>query len=278
MGLVVTGASGFIGQYVVKEAVKRGWDTIAVSRSSCKRLSGVTYLAVDSYLDTPPGDFIIHLAEDNNVVAHRYPESVEQDMSVVRALLKKSKGHVIYISSSLVYGVGYQGLLTEEAPLLGATHYARQKILKEMTILDNMGTVVRISNVYGHGISRGSVIDDIIRQLCQEGPIVLRNLAPVRDFLLASDAARAICDLVQFNEGGIFNVGTGTGHSIGKLAKMIIDVSGQPNREVVGTTESCNTDVNILSSIKMTRSTGWTHKYNLREGLVKILKRRQQEK
>ena len=61
MKVIVTGASGFLGDRVVKKLLIRGIDVCAVARRPLKYSNSVV---VDNYLDTPKGDILIHLAEN----------------------------------------------------------------------------------------------------------------------------------------------------------------------------------------------------------------------
>ena len=64
--ILITGASGFIGSFLVEEAVKRGFDTYAAIRSTSSR----------AYLQDPR----IHLVELN--MAH--PDLLEQQLKEQR--------------------------------------------------------------------------------------------------------------------------------------------------------------------------------------------------
>jgi len=57
--IVITGASGFIGQHLYAHLTAIGANVVAVSR---KNNAGM--LHVEDYYDSPDGDVLIHLAEE----------------------------------------------------------------------------------------------------------------------------------------------------------------------------------------------------------------------
>ena len=97
--IVITGASGFIGQNLVKYFIKEGINVIAVSR---KKFPG--YLQVKDYSETPKGDVLIHLAQcnDRNKV-NTLNNSFEESDEVMNILLSKNYERIVYASSAVLY-------------------------------------------------------------------------------------------------------------------------------------------------------------------------------
>ena len=48
---------------------------------------------------------------------------------------------------------------------------------------------MRLANVYGPGMAANNVMSDILGQVPGDGPLVVRDIAPVRDYLWIEDAA-----------------------------------------------------------------------------------------
>lgn len=272
MRLVVTGASGFLGKALVVEANSRKWEVIAVSRRFCAPPPGVEFHQVANYMDTPPGDCIVHLAEDSDMFSSLYQiEEMMDQENLLETLAKKSSLGVVYASSSAVYGCGATLPLLESAPTMGYNDYVINKIKHENINLNCNGIVLRFSNIFGPQMSESTVISDILKQLPGSGPVKLKSLTPIRDFLWIEDAVKAVCDIVENGDQGIFNIGSGVGTSIRSVAEKCLRLSGAERREVLGIEDDRERDCNVVSIQKIARSCCWKPLMGLDEGLKLLI-------
>lgn len=232
MKIVVTGASGFLGRFVVRRLVSTAATVVPVSR---RLMPGV--VQVSDYTETPTGDVLIHLAEAaDRGNAERLGSIYEVEVFAgLSALLKKPYQHVIYASSAVLYGDHAQTPRNPRDTVFVNDAYTRVKHRAESAVLNSAGGIVaRLSNLFGPGMSEGNVMRTILRQIPGVGPIRVRDTASVRDFLWVEDAADAIAKMAVGGKGhGVFNVGTGVGHSIGEVARVALGLAGQPDRGVV---------------------------------------------
>ncbi|MDA9993952.1 NAD(P)-dependent oxidoreductase [Burkholderiales bacterium] len=274
MRLVVTGSSGFLGRALVVEASSRQWEVVAVSRRALTPPPGVEFHQVADYMDTPPGDCIVHLAEASDMFSPRDQISEVMDQeSLIESLVQKSLRGVVYASSSAVYGRSATVPFVESAPILGNNDYVINKIKNEKTTLDCGGIVLRFSNIFGPRMSESNVISDIFKQMSSSGPVVLKSLSPIRDFLWVEDAVKAVCDIVEIEDRGIFNVGSGIGTSIGTLAKKCLTFAGQERREVLGVLDDREQNCNVVSVRKLSKYCCWKPLIGLDEGLQLLLRK-----
>ena len=273
--VVVTGASGFMGAYVLQALSEyRNIEVIAVTR---KEISG--YCRVSDYSESPVGDVLIHLAENNDrakvaKVGLKYQEEV---LATLGVLLKKGYRRVVYSSSGVLYGDSVtQAHLTSDPIKIDDT-YSYIKRLSELAVLKLPGgVVVRPSNIYGPRMSQNNVISNILRQIPGTGALKVFDTNPVRDFVWALDAAEGIVLLAlgSFKKGNgkaIYNLGTGLGTSIGDLASMALQIAGQADRPVIAKQLS-KIASNLLLDFSHTTSTcGWKPKTTLKQGLLHLL-------
>ena len=168
MKVLVTGANGFIGSYLVERHLKRGDDVIALVREGSE-LSNLRNCAVGlakgdirdkkSLLSVVQGvDFIYHAAalkfaldaEDyyriNQVGTRNLLEAVTDANRALRGF--------VYISSLAAAGPSTEGRpVTEEDECRPITHYGRSKLLGEKEVLhfqDRIpAVIVRPAAVYG---------------------------------------------------------------------------------------------------------------------------------
>jgi UDP-glucose 4-epimerase len=264
MRVVITGASGFLGSAVLKKLTIAGLDAVGVSR---KKTPGL--LQVDKYSDSPSGDVLIHLAENNNRTrVNQLSATYEQEAcSTLDALLKKGYGMAIYASTSVLYGDGVRTPHSELDPVTPVDTYTRSKMAAEQRVLSLGGTVARLANIYGLGMARENVLSHILRQIRNDGSFTLQDATPVRDFLWIDDAAEAIIKMVALQAQGVFNIGTGIGTSIGELASMLLAHAKVTKREIVSLQSATKQSCIVLDITKAKQELHWQPYVVLNEGL-----------
>lgn len=261
--IVVTGASGFLARAIFSQLTALGLPFIGVSRKGSYGLHQVI-----NYSDTPAADILIHLAEESdrakvNLLGEAY---LENAATVVEKLLERGRSFV-YASSGVVYGDAGTIPFASDACVEPTDVYSRSKIHNEALALSAGGTVLRLSNLFGMGMSPRNVVSDIAKQLGRTGPLVVRDDGPVRDFLSVNEAANAIGLLVQTPQPGIFNIGSGVGVSIRELAQLALSAVGQQNREIVAAHPLGRRSFNILDVSATKRCLGWGATYAPLESL-----------
>lgn len=273
--VVITGASGFVGTHVLRVlAAQQNVEAIPVTR---KEISG--WYSVSDYAQSPAGDVLIHLAEDNERarVAQSGQAYEEKALATLTALLAKNYQRVVYASSAVLYGDADTRAHSPNDPIQSDDAYTRVKRLSELAVLKlPAGIVVRPANIYGPGMSKNNVMSAILRQIPGEGTLEVMDTSPVRDFIWVEDAAEGIVALAlnHFKEGkerGLYNLGTGVGTSIETLADLALEIAGQPDRPVKTKYSSDRQSRLILDFSDTTAACGWRPKTSLREGLTHML-------
>ena len=271
MKVVVTGASGFIGRALVRELSRRGVNPVPVARSSLGLHSlGVV---VKDYRETPSGDILIHLAEASDPAALKNQEAIHKERTVDRMdrLLEKGFQRIIYASSALVYGDQINHPRRPEETPTSSNIYSQVKLICEDLVLSKGGLCARLANVYGPDMADESVVSDILGQIPGEGDLKIRNDIPVRDFLWIEDAARGLADMTLGTEKGVFNLGSGTGTSIGRLAKLALEIADEADRTVKVLQSSKKKSHLILDISSTTNAFGWSPQVSLANGLSMLL-------
>ena len=134
MKVLITGASGFLGQYLIKQ-LKAEHEVFTFSNRSG---NDFVFDITKTIPSLPHFDIVIHAAGK----AHSIPKSIEDSneffnvnvegtKNLLKALETNKPQQFVYISSVSVYGLDEGTLINENSPLLGSTPYAKSKIQAE---------------------------------------------------------------------------------------------------------------------------------------------------
>ena len=233
----VTGCLGFIGSYVTRDCLKRGWYVRGVDKC--------TYAANTKYLDefnSYPNftyekrdirnlpflygcDYVINTAAethvDNSIVDHI--EFMRSNIDGVRNLLELIRNYraerslfptLIHFSTDEVYGDIEQGCHYESDLLKPSNPYSATKAAADMLILAWARTynvpyiIVRPTNNYGIGQYIEKLIPKSIKYLTLGRKIPLHDDgSPYRNWLHASDTSKAVMTLIDNKaQNEIFNI------------------------------------------------------------------------
>ena len=271
MKVVITGASGFLGQALLRRLSRTDAEIVPVTR---RTLPGMVHVA--DYRDTPAGDVLVYLAAS----AQRFESSVEQERNqaeqhraMLETLAAKPFRRLVYASSAVLYGDTASTPRAPDDAIHVVDAYTRVKRCGELAVLDaRSGAVARLANLFGPGMSTTNVVSTILQQIPGAGDLQVRDAAPVRDFLWVDDAADALARMAAGEETGIFNVGTGKGTSIGGLAKLALDLAGEGQRRVFSTRPDARQSQLVLDISRTNAVWRWSPTTTVDAGLMRLLR------
>lgn len=269
MRFVISGASGFLGQAVTQLlATYEGIEVVPVSRSG--RASTIT---VTDYLNTPEGDVLIHLAQTSDRARVNELEygCYNSECELFLELCSRGYKHLLYVSTATLYGDANLAPSFESDPLVLKDAYTRLKFASERICLEHGGTVARMTNVYGVGMAKNTVLSTIIGQLQRNQEVRVKSLYSVRDFLWIDDAASALCQLATGGSNTTYNVGTGRATSIEQLVRSASSITGRKMREPEETSLGEDRSYLVLDPTKIKKHIGWEAQVDIEEGLSKLL-------
>jgi UDP-glucose 4-epimerase len=273
MGLIVTGASGFLGGYVVAVLAARGLSVTAVARREPTTWqqqppSAVRSVVVADYSAAPVSnsDILIHLAEDATG-----NEPADDRIRTVQALLAKGARRTVYGSSAIVYGDAATSPRSPDDEITPEGPYALAKrACEELILATSGGVVMRLTNLYGPGMSKQNVLSDILAGLVTPGAIRVQDLAPVRDYLWVVDAAEGVADIAMGSSIGIYNLGTGIGTAVRDLAQAAATAAGEPERAIEGPNNACRSHL-VVDISSVAAAFEWRPRVSLAEGLERLI-------
>lgn len=248
--VLVTGASGFIGQHMPALLRARGFETHITARGTLPETVGITTHGVDLLRqdeaqrlikDLRP-DIIIHTAW---YVAHgRFwtaPENTDWlEASTALAAYAAEAGTRRFV------GLGTCAEYATEAgedaypwpetrPIAPATPYGEAKAalarrLKEMAEARARFSFAwaRLFHLFGPGENPARLVPSIMLALREGREAQCSSGRPVRDFISTQNAAAAITALATSQVTGPVNIGSGAPISIAAMARLIAHISGRP--------------------------------------------------
>lgn len=250
MKVLVTGATGFAGTWLVRELRSAGHLTVAAPPSAELDISDRD--RVRALIRDAAPDAVAHLAAVSHAPAARadparaFAVNEGGTRAVVEAVVAERPGIPVLISStSEVYGApAVEDLPLDESAPLRATHpYARSKLAQERVALEVAGagrTPVVITRAFNH-TGPGQRAEFVAPALAgrvlaarrlRDHAIRVGNLDVRRDFLDVRDVVRAyrlLLDGVADGSvvgGTIVNVASGTAVSIREILERLADVAG----------------------------------------------------
>lgn len=217
--VAITGASGVLGMALALEARTRGYDVVALYRSTPIAIPGVSCRRVDlldesrtvSLLDEICPDQIFHAAAEIRVDwCEEHPDQAVRanvDTSIILAeYAARAKARLMYISTDSVFdGAGRNYKESDAASPINV--YSTSKLRGEVETFGRhpIGIVAR-TNFYGWtGHHKTGLVDWILQQL-EAGRELPGFTDAIFSPLLVNDAASALLDLIAFDVSGIFHV------------------------------------------------------------------------
>jgi CDP-glucose 4,6-dehydratase len=306
--VLVTGAYGLLGGWLVKALLEAGAEVTVVHRDDRPR-SALTMMGLQASLSVVRGDItddgvvaralseyevdtVFHLAAQTLVpTANKAPLSTfETNIKGTWLLLEACRSYgvsrVVVASSDKAYGPHDQLPYREEFALQARYPYDVSKAATDMLTRSYWHTwqlpvaVTRFANLYGGGDFNASrlVPETVTAALAGRSPVVRSDGSPERDFLYVEDACRAYLAIAEAlgrgeGMGEAFNAGGGSPHRVLDVVELICRLAGTGvSPDVRGTgTPSGEIDRQWVDYTKLNALTGWEPTVGLEEGLRRTI-------
>lgn len=248
MRVLLTGAAGFLGSYVLQRLIDSGQEIAVLIRpdSDCWRISTpldqVTRITADfsaiegarRAISAFAPDTVLHLgwkgvaARDRN--APYQPENLRWTTALARFSADIGVETWLGLGSQAEYGP-HRERISENTPTKPTTLYGRIKLesgINAQRICTQAGlrfAWIRVFSTYGPKDNPDWMVPSLVLQLLRGQSPALTEATQIWDFLYASDAAEAICRVAEEPKAsGIFNLGSGEARSIRCVAETIRDL------------------------------------------------------
>jgi UDP-glucose 4-epimerase len=315
--ILVIGGAGFIGGFIVKELLKEDVKQVIIYDNFCRgsmeniqeslkdprciiNPNGGDIRDIDLLNDAVKKvDYVIHLAAMWLLHCKDYPRTafkvnIEGTFNVLEACVKNKIKKLIYSSSASVYGDAVEVPMTEDHPFNNKNFYGATKIAGEAmcrAIYDRYGlnyVGLRYMNVYGPGQDQNAVYSGVVPIMlnkidANEAPEINGDGSQAYDFIYVEDVARFnVMALKNDSTDEFYNVGTGIQTSIKQLTDTILDLKKSELKVIFKPYTEDDARRLVQNRIgcpkKGEKDIGFTYKYNLKEGLQKLIDWRESKK
>lgn len=291
MRTLITGAQGFLGQYLLDHiGAEQDIYTLDQRKPSTKCIDyghKIEHIEGDilrpdtfaSKIDTV--DSIIHLASVNKAINNReerqlYEVNTVGTLNMLQLAIDKGASSFVFASSAAVYGNKIrlptkETFSTHPVSIYGLSKLICEQMCRFFTLNHSLSTIcLRLSNMYGPGQGPGFVIPDLVCKFRKQNVVDAMNPDSTRDFIYVDDVAEAIvkCFSIRGEKSETINIGSGLETSIKRISQLLArfskkevifknDHNGGPKRSVL--------DIN-----KAWRTLDWKPKVQLEEGIERV--------
>jgi dTDP-glucose 4,6-dehydratase len=293
----VTGCLGFIGSYVTRTCLEKGWYVKGVDKityaankdllEEFKKYKNFSFVNCDinDLKFLYDCDYVINTAAETHVgnsIANS-DEFISSNINGVHNLLELIKNHrgenskkpiFLHFSTDEVYGDIEDGAHTETDLLKPSNPYSATKAAADMLVLAWARTynlpyiIVRPTNNYGIGQYVEKLIPKACKYLRLGRKIPLHNNGtPIRNWLHAQDTANAIITIIESGvENEIYNICGGFEQSNLETIKKILILKGKDinnlDQYIDFSFDRLGQDIRYALDDSKLRALGWEPKSN----------------
>jgi|SRR5579872_1111548 len=299
-----TGSNGFIGSYLVRAVMAKKMGNVRVLlRRAPAAHEGTGAETVHGDLLSPEDcdrfaknlDVVIYLAHCNAPVNSDLDQPNDALLNIVPLLnllqaiqALKTRPHIVYFSSggAIYRPSAHRTAFRETDPCEPSSSYGIQKLAAEhyLRLAAERGhltcTVLRPGNAYGTLLPEQrmqGLIGVAINNVLHEKPVrVFGSLDNVRDYIHLQDISSIVEKVIRPKEPfTILNVGSGQGHSVREVLKIIEECIGSKMR--IETAEDSQygswlAEWAILDVTRAQRGFDWTPTVHLQDGIRAMIK------
>jgi dTDP-4-dehydrorhamnose reductase len=223
MNILITGANGFLGYYLVDQLLKKNFSVIATGKGESRLpFAGNNFIykvmdftdpfAVDAvFSDYKPG-VVVHAGamgkpdecEMNQMLA--YVVNVEGTVNLLLNA-EEQKSFFVFVSTDFVFD-GERGMYTEEEAPRPINYYGRTKMEAEEAVKDYPfdWAIVRTVLVYGKNYSGRNNILSIVKEKLERGEEYSVVDDQSRTPTYVEDLAKGIVAVIEQKAKGIFHI------------------------------------------------------------------------
>lgn len=282
MRVLVTGATGFIGPHVVREALTGGARVAALVRRAAQSQTLGAELSADvewiqadlrdrdavrRALASARPEICVHLAWAGLTGTTASPiengVSLRMSLELIEEVVRAGVGHLVIAGTCHEYDPSAPPL-RESTPVAPRGPYASAKaalFYAAKAILDPVDvpwTWVRLFNLYGSRDEPTRLIPSVILALLSGRVADVTRGEQTRDFLHVEHAARGLWYVARLQHRGPVNIASGKPVTVREVVTIVAQAVGRPDLLRMSTLPYREDDpLDLSADITLVRSLGW---------------------
>lgn len=296
--IIVTGGTGYIGSLLVARLKKMGANVLSLTSDKDKESKDTRYVDYRSMVELEKFfagiDVVYHLASQTSAYVAESDPGKDLQVNIASTLnilesLSRSNSNAMFINASTatIYGMQSSGKVDDNDNEKAETFYEfHKKIVEDYVKFYSRrekirGCSLRLSNVYGPGITEKSSDRGVINKICKnakngEDIIIYGTGEYIRDYIYVDDVVEAFVACATSGpdfDGSVFNICSGVGVAFNDVVKMIISKVDKCNNVSILYKNFPENALNIEKRnyignwSKINKINNWKPKISLSEGL-----------
>jgi UDP-glucose 4-epimerase len=293
MRILVIGGGGFIGHHLAHKLTAAGHEVVILGRSanpsrplpcSARYVQGDLGDAALLRSLLPGVDAVAHMASatipatgDQNPVFD-VTTNLIGTIKLLEVMADVGCKRLLFLSSGgTVYGIPKKVPLEETHPREPICSYGIVKSAIESYIDQHRrhhrlsSVILRASNPYGPHqgvVGRSGVIWTYLNLIHREQPIeVWGDGTIIRDYIYISDLTQLCLAVVEGNQTGVYNAGSGAGTSIKQIIDVVHQVTKRATPVLYRPGRELDVNISVLSIDKARSDFEWEPRVSLLEGI-----------
>lgn len=224
MKILITGANGFLGHYLVEQLLEKGYEVIATGRGESRLpfhgKQGFTYAPMDFTNMYDVHDVFSTFSPQAVIHAGAQTKPDESELNQMETYLTNVEGTVnllvnaaelqsffLFVSTDFIFD-GERGMYNEDDEAKPVNYYGRTKLEAEELVKDYESdwAIVRTVLVYGKPLTGRSNILTIVRDKLEKGEVYNVVDDQVRTPTYVGDLAAGIVTILEKKAKGIFHL------------------------------------------------------------------------
>jgi len=296
MKVLITGGSGYLGSVITDLLLKKGYEVTILDNLMYNQTSSIVFSHYETfnfiYGDVRDQKLLKELVLTHDVIIPLaaivgFP-ACERDKELATQInyehvkficdnVRYTNKRVVYPNTNSGYGIGENGVCTEESPLKPISHYGVTKVNAEKEVLDVGGISLRLATVFGTSprMRMDLLVNEFVYKALTDKYITLFERNFVRNYIHIRDVAivfEKMIDGYLEHMGNVYNVGL----SDANLTKQQLCEKIQehiPSFTIQHNDNYQDPDKRdyVVSNAKL-ESCGWQPQYSLDKGIDELIK------
>lgn len=289
--VLLTGACGFIGKNTQKLLTNAGFEVHAVTSrkiSEDVKTNDRTWHTVnllDCYevkklISFLQPEYLLHLAWDTTpgkyLINHQNLEWVASTLNLCRTFYENGGQRAVFAGTCFEYNlqneVLSENLTCVPSSLYGICKLALSNIIEKFCVERSFSFAWgRIFYPFGPYENEKRVIPYVIKSLLNGKEALCSHAYSKKDYLYVADVAAALVHLLNIDENGIFNIGSGIAVPLREILSVTAELVGRSDLLRLGAIpETYEAPVIQADMLKLSR-TGFLPRYGIKQGLEKTI-------